>query len=372
LKANASLGLCDVFARQGLGADVASAGELATALAAGFPAERIFVAGPYKSPETVAPLRSLPEAVVSIDSCSELEFLGRAALPHRAVLRLRPDFASAAAVAAGADSRFGVRLAELPRCREMLRSGGSHVVGFHIFAGSQVLDARAVVAHLQAGMDLARRAADMLGITPALLNLGGGFGIPYALTESELDLAPIGAALESLADGARPARIVLELGRYLVAQAGWYLTSVVGLQTNGGRPAVVVDGGTHQRADCCSLCLCRRARPPIALDVPSRERIETDVWGCLSHPADVLAESSLLPPLEPGNVLAFADAGAYGLWASPALFHGSPLPAEVAFDGDALHLMRERRAPDSILEDQRHVAMTNDEGPNDERRTKLE
>ena len=81
----------------------------------------------------------------------------------------------------------------------------------------------------------------------------------------------------------------------------------------------------------------------------------TDVLGCLSLPADVLAESSLLPPLVPGNVLAFANAGAYGLWSSPALFHGSPLPAEVAFDDSNIQLMRERRPARSILDDQQHV-----------------
>jgi diaminopimelate decarboxylase len=82
------------------------------------------------------------------------------------------------------------------------------------------------------------------------------------------------------------------------------------------------------------------------------------VLGCLSLPADVLAESAPLPPLEPGDVLGFPDTGAYGLWSSPALFHCSPLPAEVAFDGSTIQLMRERRPARSILDDQEHVAMT--------------
>jgi hypothetical protein len=83
----------------------------------------------------------------------------------------------------------------------------------------------------------------------------------------------------------------------------------------------------------------------------------TNVLGCLSLPADVLAEASPLPPLSPGNVLAFADAGAYGLWSSPALFHGSPLPAEVAFDNSSIQLMRQRQPAHSILENQHHVVM---------------
>jgi len=359
LKANASLGLCDVLAECGLGADVASAGELATAVEAGFPPSRIFAAGPYKSPEMLEQLRSLPEAIVSVDSASELASLAGEDLPNRAVLRLRPDFDSAAVVAAGTDSRFGVPIEDLPACRELLDRGGPQLIGFHVFAGSQVLATDAVIGHLRGAVDLSLRAGGVLGITPELINLGGGFGIPYSETDTELDLDRIGDELEGLQARVAPARLALELGRFLVAQAGWYLVSVVGHQSHQGRPAVVVDGGTHQRADLCGLQLSTRARPPLLLGSPPGEPEPTDVLGCLSLPADVLASACPLPRLEIGSVLAFADAGAYGLWSSPALFHGSPLPAEVAFDSTtippAISLMRAARPARSILDDQAHV-----------------
>ena len=359
LKANASLGLCDVLADCGLGADVASAGELATAVEAGFPASRIFAAGPYKSPEMLEQLESLPDAIVSIDSASELASLSRAKLPNRAVLRLRPDFGSAAVVAAGPDSRFGVTIDDLPACRELLDRGGLELIGLHIFAGSQVLNTDAVIAHLQGAVDLSLRAADVLRISPRLINIGGGFGVPYCDAETEVDLERIGEALGSLLEQVAPGRLALELGRFLVAQAGWYLVSVVGHQSHQGRPAVVVDGGTHQRADLCGLRLSTRARPPLVLEADPADTRPTDVLGCLSLPADVLAAECPLPPLETGTVLAFADAGAYGLWSSPALFHGSPLPAEVAFDSTTIpptiSLMRTPRPARSILDDQAHV-----------------
>jgi diaminopimelate decarboxylase len=356
LKANASLGICDVLAECGLGADVASAGELAIAVEAGFPPARIFVAGPYKSPETISQLGSLPEAVVSMDSASELETIARAALPNRLVLRLRPDFCSHAVCSAGSDSRFGVCFDELPRCRAAARSHGLRIAGFHVFAGSQVLQAEQVTQHLRGAMDLSCRAADALGITPELVNLGGGFGIPYGPGQEELDLALVGDELARLVDRAAPARIVLELGRYLVAQAGWYLTTVVGHQRHRGREAVVVDGGTHQRADMCGLGLRTKAHPPLVLDAEVDAMRPTDVLGCLSLPADVLAEAAALPPLSPGNVLAFANAGAYGVWSSPAIFHAYPLPAEVAFDAASIQLMRPRKPAQSMLDDQHHVA----------------
>lgn len=355
LKANASLGVCEVLAHYGTGADVASSGELATALAAGFHTERIFVAGPWKLPETVEQLRGLPEAVVSVDSVSELEFLARQALGNRVVLRLRPDFRSSAVVAAGADGRFGVPENQWLGCREIIRATGMNVIGFHVFAGSQVLDAAGIIEHLRGAVSISLRAADALSIAPRILNLGGGFGIPYGAHEGELDLKPIGEQLATMVRSVAPAQIVLELGRYLVAQAGWYLTSVVGHQTHDGRPAVIVDGGTHQRADLCGLGLRTKAAPPLVLGSLSREVLSTDVLGCLSLPADILAQATQLPPLSPGDVLAFANAGAYGLWSSPAIFHGSPLPAEVAFDNKSIELMRPRRTADDVLRDQCHV-----------------
>jgi diaminopimelate decarboxylase len=364
LKANASLALCGFLADAGLGADVASAGELATALAAGFTPERIFVSGPDKSPAMRAQLRSAPAALLSVDSVSELRILGDrspspptslpkgergASAPQRALLRLRPDFCSFASCSAGPDSRFGLVGDELPACRPHLASAGVRVVGFHVFAGSQVLDAEGIIHHMRGALDLALRAAKVLGLAPEIINLGGGFGIPYGAGDEEMDLERVGQELRSLVDRAAPAKLMLELGRYLVAQAGWYLTTVIAQQTHQGRPAVVVDGGTHQRGDMCGLGLRKKAFPPTVLVGSSSPRVPTDVLGCLSLPSDVLAESSPLPPLAPGDVLAFPNAGAYGLSASPIFFHGHPAPAEVAFSGTTMELIRERQSSESVL-----------------------
>lgn len=202
------------------------------------------------------------------------------------------------------------------------------------------------------GLDLALRAAGVLGIAPEIIDIGGGFGIPYGPEDQELDLSAIGAELHSLVARAAPARLVIELGRYLVAQAGWYLTAVIGEQTHRGRPAVVVDGGVHQRGDLCGVGLRHKAVPPLLLNDRAASPVPTDVLGCLSLPSDVLAESSLLPPLAAGDVLAFANAGAYGLYASPCLFHSHPPPAEVAFEGNRLELLRPRKPIQSVLEGQ--------------------
>jgi diaminopimelate decarboxylase len=216
-----------------------------------------------------------------------------------------------------------------------------------------VLDAAAVIHHLRGALDQSLRAADALGLAPQLINLGGGFGIPYGPGDSELDLATVGGAIQFLVDRAAPARLVIELGRYTVAQAGWYLTTVIAHQTHQGRQALVVDGGSHQRGDLCGLGLRRKAFPPVPLKPRSLPLTATDVLGCLSLPGDVLAEAGALPALSPPDVLAFPNAGAYGLTASPVLFHAHPAPAEVAFAGGAIEQIRARSPTSSILKDQK-------------------
>lgn len=362
LKANASLGICQVFARCGIGADVASAGELATAIAAGFPPDRIFTAGPFKLPETIEQLRAAPRAVVSVDSLSELRHLSDQGITNPAVLRLRPDFGSCAVVKAGSESRFGFTCDQIQRCQADLGSCTLDVIGFHVFAGSQVLCADQLNEHLRRSLDLSLRTADTIGLAPTYINLGGGFGVPYG-DQQPLDLNSVADELSRLVARAAPARIMLELGRFLVAEAGWYLTSVIGQQNFQGRPAVVVDGGVHQRADMCGLCLRTDQAPPMVLGSTSSDTRPTDILGCLSLPDDVLLESSRLPRLSAGDVLAFGNAGAYGLWSSPALFHGSPLPAEVAFDGTTLHLMRARKRASSILDDQESISSSLQQQP---------
>jgi len=358
LKANPSLGICRLMSRSGLGADVASSGELLTALEAGFPPQHISVSGPYKSPETLAQVCSTPGITISIDSITELRELAKSNQAYRAHLRLRPDYASSATVDTGSNSRFGISFSDLPDCSEYLASEAVKVVGFHVFSGSQVLDAMSIIQHLRGAMDLSLRAAEVLRVTPEVFNLGGGFGIPYGPADEELDLEPIGAELSELIKRASPARIVLELGRYLVAQAGWYLTRVVGNQTNEGRQAVVVDGGTHQRSDACRLGLRTTARAPLVLNKTSQPVAATDVLGCLCLPDDVLAEASQLPALEVGDVLAFSNAGAYGLSASPALFLSHAIPAEVGFDGKTMELFRSRTTAQFFLNNQNFSSLS--------------
>jgi diaminopimelate decarboxylase len=343
VKANPAPAVCTVIAGAGIGAEVSSGGELAAALDAGFDPARILVSGPYKDPGLLHQISMLPEVLISVDSVSELAQLAARPGPERpVVIRLRPDYPPAGDMCEGPHSRFGIPAGELGKCAAHLHQN-VRCVGFHVYGGSQILDQARAARQLLDAADLALRAGRLLDVHPEVLNLGGGFGVPYA-DGDELDLAPAASALRAIGARAPGTRLVLELGRYLVADAGWYLTQVVHHQIVGGAPAVVVDGGIHHRPDLCGLDLAHRARPPLLLGRPRTRLTPTAVLGCLCLPGDVLAHAAALPALSIGDVLAFPTAGAYGLTAAPTGFLGHRLPAEVTLDDGDLAILPPPRA----------------------------
>jgi diaminopimelate decarboxylase len=340
VKANPALAVCRVIAGAGLDAEVSSAAELSVALAAGFRPDQILVSGPYKEPSLLDRLASLPGVLISVDSLSELGQLTAHPAPPRTgggiLLRLRPDYPAAGEMPGGPEYRFGIPARQLSTgaIRRTLPC-----LGFHIYGGSQILDGTLAARNLHSAYGLAVRAANLLGLRPRLVNLGGGFGVPYHEGAGELDLKPAAAALGAMMAAGPGTALILELGRYLVAEGGWYLTRVVHEQTLGDKPAVVVDGGIHHRPDLCGLNLARCCAPPVLLGPPRGGARPTAVLGCLCLPWDILANGAMLPPLRTGDVLAFPTAGAYGLTAAPSAFLGHRLPAEISLDRGRLALL---------------------------------
>jgi diaminopimelate decarboxylase len=169
------------------------------------------------------------------------------------------------------------------------------------------------------------------------LNIGGGFGIPYFPNESALDLAAVGAALaQMLRERLRPAltdmRVILELGRYMVGEAGLYVTRVLDRKESRGHTFLVVDGGMHHHlAASGNLGQVIRRNFPVAIGNRMTEPLaETvSVVGCLCTPLDVLADKVRLPHAEPGDLFVVFQSGAYGASASPVNFLSHPSAAEV-------------------------------------------
>jgi diaminopimelate decarboxylase len=333
IKANPFAPLLAAMAGLVDGFDVASAGELAKVAGLGRP---VSFAGPGKRDGELA---AALEAGVTLNLESEgearraLGLAERLGVVPRLAVRVNPDveLRGSGMKMGGRPSPFGIDAARVPALVRELVSAGADWRGFHIYAGSQALDPQAIADTQAATLALAARLADEAGAAPPLVNLGGGFGIPYFAGDRPLDIEMVGAALDQ-ALAMRPAiladtRFAIELGRWLVAEAGVYLARIVDRKESGGETFLILDGGlNHQLAASGNFGTVVRRNYPLALaQAMGGEAAETvSVVGPLCTPLDRLGDRVALPVARVGDVVAIFLAGAYGASASPAAFLGHP------------------------------------------------
>lgn len=340
MKANPMPALVQHMARLVDGIDVASAGELLVALDAGADPHEVSFAGPGKrDAELVQAVAS--GALVNVESQRELPVLAQASqtlgMPARVALRINPDFElkGSGMKMGGGPKQFGVDVEAVPEVLAAVARLGLAFEGFHLFAGSQNLKADAIAEAQGKSFDLAVRLADFAPSPVRFLNLGGGFGIPYFPGEQALDLAPIGDNLAALQERARDvlpqAELVIELGRYLVGEAGLYVTRVVDRKVSRGQTYLVCDGGLNHHLSASGNFgqVIRKNYPVTVGNRLSAPREVQTVVGPLCTPLDLLADRMALPRADVGDLVVVFQSGAYGASASPARFLGHPPVTEV-------------------------------------------
>ena len=316
------------------GFDVASAGELALVEAAGIDPARISFAGPGKrTAELEAAIRA--GATLNLESEGEaaraLDAGARLGITPRLAIRVNPEFdlkGSGMKMGGGAKP-FGVDAERVPALARQVIASGADWRGFHIFAGSQALSAGAIIDAQAQALTLAARLAEASGAALPHCNLGGGLGIPYFPGDLPVDLAAVGKALgEKLAQvpGAlKNTQFCLEMGRYLVGEAGVYLTRIVDRKISHGEVFLITDGGLHhQLAASGNFGTVVRRNYPVAIATRFDASVEEEasVVGCLCTPLDRLADKAGFPRADVGDLVAVFCAGAYGATASPAQFLG--------------------------------------------------
>ncbi|MDT7837639.1 pyridoxal-dependent decarboxylase, exosortase A system-associated [Aquabacterium sp. OR-4] len=341
MKANPMPAVVGLLAGLVDGIDVASAGELKVALDAGANPAEVSFAGPGKRD---AELRQAVAAgvLINVESNRELAVLAQASQdlgrPARVAVRVNPDYElkGSGMKMAGGPKQFGIDAEAVPEVLARVGALGLSFEGFHLFAGSQNLRAEAICEAQRKSYELALRLAESAPSPVQFLNLGGGFGIPYFPGDTRLDLAPIGANLAALAARAASempmAHIVIELGRYLVGEAGVYVTRVVDRKVSRGQVFLVCDGGLHHHlAASGNFGQVLRKNYPVAIanqaDRPADESV--NVVGPLCTPLDILADRMSLPRADVGDLVAVFQSGAYGRSASPQDFLGHPACTEV-------------------------------------------
>ncbi|WP_068077091.1 pyridoxal-dependent decarboxylase, exosortase A system-associated [Novosphingobium lentum] len=323
------------------GFDIASGGELALVEAAGIDPKRVSFAGPGKRDDE---LTAALERGVTLNLESEgeanraLAIAERQGITPRLAVRVNPDFdlkGSGMKMGGGAKP-FGVDAGRVPALVRRIVAAGAEWRGFHIFAGSQALDAAAISETQAQTLQLAAELADESGVALPRCNLGGGFGIPYFPGDVALDLNAVGAALTERFAALPPVladtRFCIELGRYLVGEAGVYLTRIVDRKESHGEVFLVTDGGLHHQLAASGNfgTVIRRNYPSaIASRFGADVTEEASIVGCLCTPLDRLADKGGFPRADVGDLVAIFCAGAYGATASPAMFLGQGPAAEI-------------------------------------------
>jgi len=323
------------------GMDVASGGELKLALDAGANPQSIGFAGPGKREG------ELRQAVASgvllhVESARELQVLARLAqslgLAARVALRINPDFElrGAGMRMGGGAKPFGIDAEQVPAMLRCMASEGLALEGFHLYAGSQNLKASVIAECLRRALDLVLRLAEDVPTPLRYVNFGGGWGIPYFANETALDVALVADAVAQVQmdlHHALPcAQLALELGRYLVGEAGIYVARVIDRKVSRGKVFLVTDGGMHQHlAASGNFGQVVRRNYPVAIGnrLQAAEHEVASVVGPLCTPLDLLAEGAELAVAQPGDLVVVFQSGAYGLTASPQGFLSHPSCLEV-------------------------------------------
>ncbi len=347
VKANPNGAVLQTMAGLGLGADVASGGELGRVLAAGFDPGLVVFTGPGKRDSELAAAVAAKVGLITVESPNELRRLASiaAVAGRRVAILLRRSLDPAVAGPAetvqviGGDGggKFGMDDADLRQAARVARdSRWLDLQGIHAFGASNVLDAGRLVAHVAETMAFAARLAAGSGFELRIVDVGGGLGIPYDDAQSALDLGALAAGMAGLADAWRgvPAtsatQVLVEPGRFLAGPAGAYVVRVVDTKCVRGRAIAIVDGGINHLLRPALVGQPQRIR---RLTVGSASSEPVTIAGPLCTGLDILARDVAIGMPEVGELLAVLDAGAYGFTESMPFFLSRPLPVEVVTRG---------------------------------------
>jgi diaminopimelate decarboxylase len=341
IKANPMPEVVNHLAKQLDGLDIASQGELNIALANGMDAQKISFAGPAKTTvELTAALHA--GVVINVESAEELKRIHSVSentgLTPNIALRVNPDFElkSSGMKMGGGPKPFGIDAELIPQVMQQLYGYGFNLQGLHIYCGSQNLNSDAIIASQNASFALAYQLAQYAQQPLKHLNIGGGFGIPYFPGEQPLAIQPIADNLQqqliTCQQHLGDTQVIIELGRYLVGEAGIYVCEVIERKISRGRIYLMTNGGLHHHLAASGNFgqVIRKNYPLVnARHVNQGERETVNVVGPLCTPLDILGENIELAKADAGDLLVVLQSGAYGFSASPQQFLSHPPPKQI-------------------------------------------
>ncbi|MDJ1183748.1 hypothetical protein [Roseofilum casamattae] len=371
LKANSNLSLCSKFARLGAGADISSRGELDTALKVGISPKQITFTGPGKSNLELKSALQVGIGTIVLESANEARRLNDLAeqegIKQDVLIRINPRYRTSQSceirekgyqcgnnsntdssqpeltiqLIATSASKFGVDEDRVPQALQTIANCAHlNLKGIHIFTESNVLDYKQLLASWENTIAIANQLNDR-GYHISVIDFGGGIGIPYNRVDPEFDTRAFGKELQQIFDrNPYQYSCVVEIGRYLVGEAGCYLTEVIDIKESQGQKFIILDGGVHQ---LLRLSMKPASKYMEVLGRGGRYSEKATLGGKLPTPLDIMVEDVMVPAdISIGDRLVIYNCGAYGFNHSLTNFALHNYPAEVAYGNGKIHLIRER------------------------------
>jgi diaminopimelate decarboxylase len=370
MKANPNVSVVAALSNLAQGAEISSLRELYVAQQAGFTPDRIIFVGPSKTEAEIREAISLQIRCLIVESEHELlladQIAGEMNRTIRVALRINPSFDAAGSKLkmGGSARQFGIDeegIVDVLRKSVLLEH--AKVIGIQVYLGTRILDSQVAWKNTKYVLELGRRLQEETGVEMRLIDFGGGLGVGYFMGEHDFDIEEFGKEFRGYFAEYRETmpdtQFIMELGRYLVAESGVYVSKVQYVKKSRGQKFVLVTGGmNHHQATTSIGTLVKNHFPIEILNKMEAEKTEdVTVCGPLCTPTDVLGKSVKMADVAPGDLLGILRSGAYGLTASPIKFLSHDHPMEVMVYRGSDFLVRKRSSVERILDHQVLVSL---------------
>jgi diaminopimelate decarboxylase len=350
IKSNPALAISALMRQAGLGAEIVSIGEFHLAQRLGFDLTKIAVTEPGKQADDLAQYIDAHVSMIHVESEREIQLVNKLSAERQVrtpvIVRINPLKAYAGTHEnMSGPSKFGIPEEDVVDVIKRNQGKNVDFNGIHVYTGSQILDQTILLEKFRDTARIAKDVSKKLGIEIAHINFGGGFGVPY-FDEQPLAMDILGNETtkflnEEFIDLHKKPNFYLELGRYLVAESGIFLTQIVEVKYSRGTKFIITDSGINNFARP-AMPWAMQHKCAIVSKVNRKPSGTYQVVGFLSQPSDILANEVELPEPEPGDIIAFFNAGVYGYTMSPQFYHSKAMPAEILYYQNKFHIIRKR------------------------------
>ncbi len=356
VKANSNLKILEYLKPIIDGLDISSGGEIRQALLSGYQAEFFSFAGPGKNEDEINYSIQKGCGSISIESIDDFMRIINTSLN----LKMKPNLSirinplklinKFALKMGGKSTQFGIDEENFKEIHKQMDKYRDNInfIGYHIYSGTQCLDAEALNENFSYIFDMLERIIMEYKLFPKKINLGGGFGIPYYSGQNELNIekvcAHVNKCIESYGVRFKCNEYIIELGRYIIGEFGYYLSKILAIKESREKKFLIIDGGLHQNLSASgNLGQVIKKNYKIEILNKDNSKISYEIAGCLCTPIDILGNNVELNKAKTGDILIFNSSGAYGYTASPLLFLGHETPREILFYNNKFEIIREAK-----------------------------